>query len=63
VVDLSGDLTCSLRTLRRDLRQCAGCPKGDGCALRTTFQDAVSAAITQIMEEWNLPTAANKGAV
>ena len=57
VVDLSGNLSKALRQLRRELRHCKDCTQGDGCLLRFGFQLQVTAAITQVQEEWNLAPA------
>jgi hypothetical protein len=57
VVDLFGDLTKALRTLRRDLIACARCAQFDHCSLQSAFQADVTATINQVMEEWDLPAA------
>ena len=53
VLDLSRDLTRTLRRLRRDLRMCTRCQQSVTCPLLQDFNQQVQAAIDQINDEWN----------
>lgn len=59
VVALSVSLGKALRKLRRDLRLCERCQKGEDCPLRQVYQSKVQAAIAQVQDEWNLTPAGN----
>jgi hypothetical protein len=53
VNQLSGDLATTIRRLRHDLKACRRCPVTP-CKQRDTFSELIRAALTQMIEEWNL---------
>ena len=53
-VRLSNDLARTLRILRHDLIECENCKDNESCKLRSNFQSQVTAAITEVQEDWNL---------
>ena len=54
IIDLSKDMTKSIRQLRSHLRQCDECPDYDDCPILQEVSQAVKAAILAVNDEWNL---------
>lgn len=53
-VQLSHDLTRSLRRLRRDLGRCQSCERVAACTILAHFNGLVNQAIEEVVAEWNL---------
>jgi cell division FtsZ-interacting protein ZapD len=54
IQSLSTDLAKTMRKLRRDLRACADCPGVDECQVLQSFNSQVTAAIHEVIQEWDL---------